>query len=203
MDRVITYVDGFNLYFGLRTKRWYRYYWLNIRELAQNLLLEHQELVKVKYFTSRVRDNPGKIKRQNTFIEALETLPDFGIYYGKYQVNMQQCPKCGFESRIPSEKMTDVNIATEMLVDAHKDLFDTAILVSADSDLTGPVRAIRELFPNKRVVAAFPPNRTSSDLKQAVHSHFTIGRRKFHTSQFPDTIEKPDGYTLQRPERWK
>ncbi len=29
MDRVIVYIDGFNLYFGLKSKGWRRYFWLN------------------------------------------------------------------------------------------------------------------------------------------------------------------------------
>lgn len=29
MERVIAYVDGYNLYYGLRAKGWKRYYWLN------------------------------------------------------------------------------------------------------------------------------------------------------------------------------
>jgi len=33
MDRVITYIDGFNLYFGLKSKDWQRYYWLNLQLL--------------------------------------------------------------------------------------------------------------------------------------------------------------------------
>ena len=45
--------------------------------------------------------------------------------------------------------MTDVNIAMELLVDAQQDKFDTALLVSADSDLTGPILKVRNLFPNK------------------------------------------------------
>ena len=31
MDRVIVYVDGFNLYYGLRSKGWKRFYWLDIQ----------------------------------------------------------------------------------------------------------------------------------------------------------------------------
>ena len=29
MERVISYIDGFNLYFGLRSKGWRRFYWLS------------------------------------------------------------------------------------------------------------------------------------------------------------------------------
>ena len=72
MRRVITYVDGFNLYFGLRNKGWSRYYWLNIRRLAENLLdMPDYELQMTKYFTARVRYPASKVKRQGTYLEAL------------------------------------------------------------------------------------------------------------------------------------
>ena len=35
MQRVIAYVDGYNLYYGLRTKRWKWFYWLNIQSTAR------------------------------------------------------------------------------------------------------------------------------------------------------------------------
>ena len=39
--------------------------------------------------------------------------------------------------------MTDVNVAIELLGDAQDDVFDAAIIVSADSDLTTPASAVR------------------------------------------------------------
>jgi hypothetical protein len=202
-QRVILYIDGFNLYFGLRSKGWQRYYWLNLHELAVHLLKPWQKMARIKYFTSHVRDNPDKQRRQITFLEALETLPDLDIFYGKYQVNEQKCRQCGAVWPVPSEKMTDVNIAVEMLTDAFQDRFDTAILVSADSDLIGPVRAIRRLFPSKRLVVAFPPSRFSHALKQEVVSKpFFLTEDVFRKSQFPDEIVKPDGFVLRRPREW-
>ena len=59
--------------------------------------------------------------------------------------------------------MTDVNIAVELLGDAQDDAFDTAIIISGDSDLTPPVRATLERYPGKRViVASLPLMNTSS-----------------------------------------
>ena len=34
MERVNAYIDGFNLYFGLKSKGWRRYYWLDLRALV-------------------------------------------------------------------------------------------------------------------------------------------------------------------------
>lgn len=150
MERVITYIDGFNLYFGLRSKKWQRYYWLNFNLLAANLMKPYQKHIYTKYFTSRIVNPLGKHKRQTVYLEALQTLPDLSIYYGKYQHNPHKCPNCGHVETIPSEKMTDVNIAVELLADAYQDKFDTALLISADSDLTSPIEKVRQLFPKRK-----------------------------------------------------
>jgi len=203
MQRVITYIDGFNLYFGLRDKGWRRFFWLDIQKLSINLLKPQQQLVFTKYFTARVSQSDTKRRRQQTYLEALETLSDFKIFYGKYQLNPRTCRNCGFQDNIPNEKMTDVNIAVELLADAFQNRYDTAIIISADSDLTGPVERVRQLFPGKQVVVAFPPKRSSLELKNVASACFTIGRTKFKRSQFPEQVTKPDGYTLVRPARWK
>jgi hypothetical protein len=201
MQNVITYIDGFNLYFGLKDKGWKRYYWLNLVILAKSLLKPGQKLQKVKYFTSRVSLPIDKAQRQNEFIEALETLSELTIYYGKYQVNDITCTKCGHVMLKPNEKMTDVNIAVEMLADAF-DSFDVAILISADSHLTGPIKHIKKLFPQKQVIIAFPPSRFSYELQKVADATFPIGRKKFAESVFPEQITKKDGYVLKCPKRW-
>jgi uncharacterized LabA/DUF88 family protein len=201
-QRVITYIDGFNLYFGLRSAGWKRFYWLNLQALAQNLLAPGQDLVFTKYFTSRVSYPADKERRQSTFLEALETLSDFRTYYGHYQTNPQRCRQCGHRVWIPSEKMTDVNIAVEMMSDAYQDLCDVSILISADSDLSAPVRAIKELFPEKRVVVAFPPQRHSAQLQRLAHAYLQIGRASLARSLFAENVQKADGFILTRPSEW-
>lgn len=203
MNRVISYIDGFNLYFGLREKGWHRFYWLNVQLLVQNLLKFNQELVMTKYFTARVTGSPDKEKRQSTFLEALETLPNLEIFYGKYQLNPRECPHCGFKDRVPNEKMTDVNIAVEIFSDAAKNKFDTALLLSADSDLAPLVTAIKNTFTQKRVVVAFPPKRSSIELSSLAHAYLHIGRAKFAHSLFPDRVKRADGFILKRPPRWE
>ncbi len=200
--RVISYIDGFNLYYGLKSASWKRFYWLNMQLLVQNLLQPSQELVFTKYFTSRISYPADKERRQATFLEALETLTDFRIYYGHYQSSPQRCHKCGHTVRVPSEKMTDVNIAVEMLSDAYQNLFDVALVLSADSDLSAPVLAIRNLFPEKRVIVAFPPQRHSAQLQRLAHGFLQIGRASVAKSVFPARVPKPDGFMLERPKEW-
>lgn len=144
----------------------------------------------------------SKQKRQATYIEALETMEDFKIFYGKYQLNQWKCFKCSYVSRIHNEKMTDVNIAIELLTDAFHDQYDTALIISADSDLAGQILKVKELFPNKRIVVAFPPKRSSSFLASIADANFTIGRKKIADSLFPPEVIKPDGYILECPREW-
>jgi uncharacterized LabA/DUF88 family protein len=203
VERVIAYVDGFNFYFGLKASRWERYLWLNYQQLSQNLLRRDQRLVFTKYFTTRISLPLDKRKRQNDYIEALETLPDLKIFYGKYQMNPRHCRKCGFRDLVPNEKMTDVNIATELMVDAFQDRFDTALLMSADSDLIGPVVAVRQYFPAKRLVIAFPPQRYSEELKKVASAYFTVGRAEIAKSMFPLEVVKADGFVLKCPPSWQ
>jgi uncharacterized LabA/DUF88 family protein len=89
------------------------------------------------------------------------------------------------------------------MTDAFQDQFDVALLVSADSDLVGPVKAVRRLFGLKRVVVAFPPGRSSKALKQVANVQIYVGRNVLAKSVFPDQVVKPDGYILRRPVEWQ
>jgi len=205
MQRVIAYIDGFNLYFGMKEKAWDRYLWLNVQALAMNLLKPGQQLVRTKYFTSRVSGtlrDPDKPKRQNTYLEALQTLRDLDIFYGHYLPKTVECFSCGAKWVAHEEKMTDVNIAVALLLDAYDDAFDTAILVTGDSDLTAPVKEMRKRFTKKMLVVAFPPARESVVLRKVAQASFIIGRKKLADSQFPVEVVKPDGFKLKCPSSW-
>jgi hypothetical protein len=58
---------------------------------------------------------------------------------------------------------------------------------------------IKDLFPDKRVIVAFPPMRHSAQLKHLAHGHLQIGRANLAKSIFPDRIRKADGFTLRKP----
>ena len=204
-ERVIVYIDGFNLYYGLKSKWKNRFLWLDLRLLSHNLLREHQSLEGVKYFTSRISQNNrdrGKWKRQNTFLEALNAMGGVKFYWGHYVRKRVSCPSCKSEWDDSEEKRTDVAIAVEMLVDAQQDRYDAAIVISGDSDLVPPVKKVIELY-RKRIIIAFPPSRISGALSAMASGSFVIGRKKLGISMLPEKITKPDGYELSCPDRWK
>ena len=200
-ERVIVYVDGFNLYFGIKEAGFDTCKWLDINKLVNNLLMSTQELVHIKYFTSRVNNNPDKQKRQTTYIEAIETT-GIKVFYGHYQSNSLDCKRCGANWFTYNEKMTDVNIATQMIIDAFEDRYDMAMVISGDSDLVPPIKAVHEHFTQKRIFVAFPPKRFNSSVAAVAKGSLMIGRKKIVDSQFPVEVKKKDGFVLRKPKEW-
>jgi uncharacterized LabA/DUF88 family protein len=200
MERVAFYIDGFNLYFGLLEQN-ADLKWLDVRSLCENYLQPNQEITSCKYFTARINNDQQKQRRQNTYLEALETT-EIEIIYGKYHTRAQTCWRCNNTWPKHEEKMTDVNIAVSMLTDAMSNAYDTAILISADSDLVPPVRAIRNNFKDKKVIALFPPDRNSYELKNAANHTIYLGRSRLKKSQFASTVVSNSGFNLTKPGTW-
>jgi uncharacterized LabA/DUF88 family protein len=201
--RVAAHVDGFNLYFGLRAKHGRKYLWLDLQALANSLLLPGQTLTQVTYFTARVRSDPESRQRQADYLDALaDHSPLVTVIDGRFQEKERRCRECGSTWTLYEEKETDVNIAVALVEDAVQDRYDTALLVSADSDLCPAVRSTKRLRPEKRIIAAFPPRRQSGDLKRAVDGFLSIGDEKIRQSQLPASVTTTMGVTLCRPDHW-
>lgn len=139
---------------------------------------------------------------QNTYLDALGTLPDTILHFGNYLKKNQRCKACNSTWITYEEKMTDINIAVKLLVDAQDDRFDTAIIVSADSDLSPPIDSLLKRNPMKRVVVAFPPKRSSNALKYIASAWTSIDRKTLKNSQFPQYVKTADGFSLRQPQEW-
>ena len=63
-------------------------------------------------------------------------------------------------------------------------------------------KKVRGLFPAKRVVVVFPPDRVSERLRREANYAFTLGRSNIAQSQLLDPVQKPDGFLLRRPSTW-
>ena len=199
------YIDGFNLFYGMRSKGWKQFYWLDVYQLAENLLRSSQHLSVVRYFTAPILPDPSdpeKDKRQETYLDALSAIPKIDVQKGYYISKRHYCLKCGTPKTIYEEKTTDVNIAVAMLTDAYANLFDTAILISADGDLVRPVETILTSFPDKRVVVAFPPDRNSNNLRKNASASISIWENTIAKSQLPTQVVGQNGHILRRPSSW-
>lgn len=203
MQRIVVYVDGFNLYHGMRARFGRAYHWLDLQSLASSLLRPGQRLEGVKYFTARVRGTGAGRLRQVAYLEALRAhCSKLEIIEGHFQEKNCRCRTCAATWTTYEEKETDVSLAVALVEDAAFARYGTALLVTADRDLCPAVRAVRRLSPAARVIAVFPPARASDQLKQAAHAVFWIGRDKLSRSQLPAKVVTPNGTELTRPVYW-
>jgi uncharacterized LabA/DUF88 family protein len=204
VKRVISYIDGFNLYFGLRERGWRKYYWLDLVAMSEALLKPWQQLEHCHYFTAHInhQSRSQSAARQSIWLDALATRERLSTHFGHYLPKPRECRKCNANWQDYEEKMTDVNIASQMLVDAYNDRYDTALLVSGDSDLTTPVRLIRENFSDKRVIVAFPPRRNSAELSRYASGTLKLGEDKLRQNLLPSPVFAANGYPLHRPDEW-
>lgn len=202
-QRVIIYIDGFNFYYGLKSKNWKKFYWLDVVKFFENFIRPHQELVQVIYFSATPFDK-GKYDRQDLFFSANKLNPKFKIELGRYLPKQFVCRKCSHIHKTFEEKETDVKIAVRMIGDVVNNLCDISILVSADSDLIPPIEFIRNFKPAHKIFVYFPPNRFSSNLNGLANSTKKLDGSAiiFANSLLPENIKLPNGYVIDRPKKW-
>ena len=100
------------------------------------------------------------------------------------------------------EKRTDVNLATEMLVDAALDRVDCLVLVSGDSDFVAAVKSVRDIF-GKTVLVFDPSEEKSIQLSMSASYYKGIPRDLPAKCQLPEAIPVgKKGRTIHRPISW-
>ena len=201
------YVDGFNLYYGCLKDGPFR--WLNIRALCQLLYPTHQ-IEKVTYCTALVKDRPPNLNqtsRQLTYIRALETLPDFEIIYGRFQPSQarrKRVTATATETYVQvheiEEKGSDVNLATRLLVDGFRGNYETAVVVSNDSDLAEPIRVVVQEL-QLPVLIANPHPHPAWTLKKLGLPIKAIRQGPLSACQFPAVMMDANG-PFTKPPTW-
>ena len=199
-EGLIVYIDGFNFYHGMHAKFGRSTLWIDFVTLAQSLR-PRSHLVAVKYFTAPVLGDSGAASRQAYHQAAVAARhPNvFEVTQGRYQAKTVTCFHCGTSRTVHEE--TDVNIAVSLVGDAAAGRMDSALIISADSDLAPAVRAAKQFRPGMFIGAAFPPKRFSSELKQLMPASSQIGRDKIRQAMLPDTFAV-GGSTYTRPAKW-
>lgn len=207
--RTIVYIDGFNLYYGCLKGTPYR--WIDLCALA-DILLPKSNVVSVKYFTARVSGSPtdpNKPRRQETYFRALAQNPRLQRIEGTFLSNIKRMPvhqpgpgqDRSVMVRATEEKGSDVNLAVHLVHDGHLGRYETAVVISNDSDLAEAIRLVREDL--KLPVGVISPFKKLTRRLQAQAS-FTRPIRSSHlqASQFPPHIQAPAGRTIRKPAGW-
>lgn len=208
MPRTIVYIDGFNLYYGAVKGTTYK--WLDLARLC-SLLLPTHSIQHINYFTALVHarsDDPQVAQRQQTYLRALATIPNLSIHLGPFLSNTKWMPIAHPIPQGPrfvevistEEKGSDVNLATNLLVDAFRGNFDTAVVISNDSDFTLPIELVRSNL-GKQVGILNPQQNRSWALYNVTDFYRPIRNGPLGASQFPDILSDDQG-TFSKPSAW-
>lgn len=138
-EKVAIYIDGSNFYHYLKDKQ------ISFPKgqkfdfkLFVDFLVGNRNCISKRYYTGIFRnvDNSSKskelVKGQQKFLSEIEKI-GFVIKRGRIM----------YDSGKTREKGTDVKIATDLIIGAIDDLYDTAILVSSDTDLIPAIQYIK------------------------------------------------------------
>lgn len=208
MLRTIVYIDGFNFYYGAVRKTPYK--WVDLARLCR-FLLPRNDIVRLKYFTARIHKRPGESEapiRQQTYLRALGTVPNLETRFGHFLSHSVRMPLAHPVPGGPryaevvktEEKGSDVNLAAHLLHDAHLGRFDTAVLITNDSDLVEPMRLIkREL--GLKVGVLNPHRKPAVEITRTADFIKPIRKGVLAASQFPDTLTDRVG-RFSKPAGW-
>lgn len=200
---LIAYIDGFNLYHGLHTMSQRQHLWLDVVQLIKELR-PRSTVLKVKYFTATVLDDPDAQSRQDHYIEALQNIHPgvLQVIRGKYQRKEMRCRACGAQWRSYEEKQTDVNIAIHLVADVAASRANTYLLITADTDIIPAIKMAQAQDSAATIVAQFPPRRESSAISRLLPSSRQITRAKIESALLPDTVSGRRGKVFSIPEKW-
>lgn len=212
--RTNVYVDGFNLYYGCLKGTPHK--WLDLEALCARLLPPSKhEIQRIHYFTAKVSARPGKPNgpvRQTAYLRALATLPTVSIHYGHFLRSTVRMPIANPTQNGPKtvevikteEKGSDVNLATQLLVDAFQQDADAFVVISNDSDLTEPTRVVRhDLGFVVGIVNPHEPKKRSRALNSCAPTFFKqIRPNVLKACQLPETLRDASGRIIHKPGDW-
>ncbi|WP_083988755.1 NYN domain-containing protein [Devosia geojensis] len=192
--RVACYIDGFNLYHAINDLQRPHLKWVNLWSLAESLCRPGEELIKVAYFTAYATWKPSQYARHREYVAALRH-SGVECHVARFSEKIATCLSCKSTWKQHEEKETDVHFSLTLLEDAIDDVFDRAIIVSADSDHVPAVRKVRGRYPGKQVFIATPPERHghARELLKAGNSGATITRGRIAKCLLPEIISDGDG----------
>jgi len=168
--------------------------------LAQAFIKPSSErLVGVYYFSAFATWLPGPHRRHQAFVRALKG-HGVTVVLGHFKKKARRCPKCRHSWIGHEEKESDVNLVIHLLNAARSDLFDTALLLTSDTDMVPVINMVRGLSPPKQVVAIIPQRRFqhSLELRNACDNAIRIRESHLSTNLFPEEILDAEGRIVAR-----
>lgn len=164
-DRVAIFIDGSNLYHGLRSN--FGRHDLNFAEFAKKLC-GSRRLFRVYYYN--VLQDPARAesyREQQEFLDTLRKTPYLEVRLGGTKMAQGTIV----------EKGIDIMLTTDLLYFAWNDFYDVAVLVSGDSDFAYAVQAVKNM--GKHVEVAYFESGVSKDLLNIADNRHPLNRAFF------------------------
>lgn len=216
--KTIVYIDGFNLFY--RALKGTPNKWLDLYKLCVASLPKDCEIVAIKYYTARVsgKINPDSPKDQQTYLNALSSIPCFTAYFGSFQVTEKisflaqpllfqpaptrpQVPAPRFANVVKTEeKGSDVNLGVHLVRDAFTGAFDQAAVLTNDTDLNEPIRIVAKEL-KLPIILLTPVNKPAKGLQLLATSVRHISPY-ISTSLFQSPVIGKDGREFHKPPTW-
>jgi len=199
MRRTIVYIDGFNLYHAIDGLGVQSLKWLDLRALSESILRQGETLKSVKYFSAFATWRPDAYARHLDYVRALEAR-GIEVVLGQFKEKPRKCQSCKSKWMAHEEKETDVNIASHMIADALTGEVERLILVSADTDLSPPIKIIARHAPHCEVFVATPPGRFK--ICRALMPKLELSRARIAKCFLPARVQIDAGRWVERPVKY-
>jgi len=136
-NRVFIIIDGNNFYHRLKEASLKNLLSFDYKKFSE-FLARGREVVLKKYYIGAIREEPGNLKSRKLMANQQKLIS-----------NLQKSGfEIGFGHMLKTdryhEKGVDVLMAVDLLIGAYEDLFDTAVLVTSDTDLIPAIDKVRE-----------------------------------------------------------
>jgi uncharacterized LabA/DUF88 family protein len=161
-EKVVVYIDGGNTYRRLKESGVPEKDMMFDYSNFVQYLIGNRQLVSKRYYIGVVKnaDNTEKgekmVKSQQKFLSGLET-ENFDIKRGRIM----------YDNHSVREKGVDVKLAVDLVVGASDDLYDTAIIISSDTDLIPAIKYIIKAKNKKVEYVGFSNNPSFGLLKES------------------------------------
>lgn len=195
--RVACYIDGFNLYHSIDDLKLPHLKWVDAWALARSLCRTGETLAKVAYFSAFATWRADAYARHRQYVAALKH-NKVECHMARFSAQTARCLKCNATWTRHEEKETDVHFSLTLLEDAIDDVFDRAIIISADSDHVPAIRRVRARLPTKQIFAATPPGRHNKarDILKACNSGTNITQGRLARCLLPASLIDPNGQVI-------
>jgi uncharacterized LabA/DUF88 family protein len=187
-ERVVIFIDGSNLYHSLKNNM--KRVDLNFAEFTRKLVGQRR-LIRTYYYNVLQDSNPRAdgSREQQDFLETLRKTFYLELRLGTTKLSQG----------VAVERGIDVMLATDLLYFAANNSYDTAVLVSGDSDFGYALQTVKNM--GKHVEVAYFENAASRDLiNNADFLHLLD--RKFFTGLWAVGL-RPYAASRRRKQRYR